>query len=208
MQRIAELNGVGFAYPSQGWLFRDLSLTVDHGDLIALVGPSGSGKSTLLAIIGGLAKPIEGDALTDPVRTTWVFQTPSGIPRRTALDLTALALLANGETRREANAKARRLLDQVGLSSRIDAMYRDLSGGEAQRVCLAQALATGRPLLLLDEPTAQLDPETAESMADVIASLAGAGRAVVIATHDERLAQRCKHTVELGFPVVSFDANA
>jgi ABC-type lipoprotein export system ATPase subunit len=127
----------------------------------------------------------------------WVFQNPHGVPNRTAEDLVALPLLARGSTYADARAAARERLDHVGLADVAASRFRDLSGGEAQRLMLARGMATRPDLLLVDEPTAQLDASTAQSVNRAIARIAEAETIVVVATHDARTRDACTATIDL-----------
>ena len=173
--------------------------------MAAVVGPSGSGKSTLLAICAGWMPPAEGTARTSaparpdrPPRIAWVFQNPHGAPHRTALDHVALPLLAHGVPTRAADERARRLLEEFGLAGAADRSFSTLSGGEAQRLLMARALAGSPDVLLVDEPTAQLDQTTAHRVADALTALHAQGTAVVIATHDPAVRDQCDQVIDLG----------
>ncbi|MDR2930969.1 MAG: ATP-binding cassette domain-containing protein [Propionibacteriaceae bacterium] len=189
---------VSHQFPGTGLLFRGLSLDLVAGDLVGLTGPSGSGKSTLLSLLAGWERPTQGQIVWDGVGSVgWVFQNPYGVPGRTALDHVALPLLAKGSTRRAANEKAVALLDRFGLSGLAERPYSALSGGEAQRLMLARAMAKSPDLLLVDEPTAQLDPAAAARVDDVLGQLANSSTIVVVATHDPRTAAACDRVVDL-----------
>lgn len=169
------------------------------GARIALVGPSGSGKSTLLHILGGLDKPTTGTVewpglgSFEELRPRWigfVFQTPSLFPALTAVQNVELPLILGGKAPTD-NATAMSLLDSLGLGGVADKLPEELSGGQAQRVAMARALAIGPKLILADEPTGQLDSVTAQLFFDVILKrLEGTDVALVIATHDEAVAAR------------------
>lgn len=192
-----EAQNVGHRYGDGPWLFRGVSLRVDPGALIAITGPSGSGKSTLLAALGGLLNPTEGEIVRGDATFAWVYQSASGIPRRTALDHVVYPLLAVGLSRSEAETEAHPILARVGLERHTDSPYATLSGGEAQRLALAQAIATGRTVILADEPTAQLDRATARTIAEAISQLADGQRAVVVATHDPLVMEICPTRLDL-----------
>ncbi|MEY2514620.1 MAG: putative transport system ATP-binding protein [bacterium] len=173
---------------------------VRHGDRIALVGPSGSGKSTLLHLIAGLDAPTHGDvswpaigarAELQPGRVAMIFQGPSLLPALTVLENVALALVLDGASDARARADARAALDMLSLGELALKLPEEISGGQAQRVAVARALA-GRPLLILaDEPTGQLDRASAATVVDVLLEAARhSGAALVVATHDPTVAGR------------------
>ena len=190
--------GLSHAFPGTGVLFADLDLDLRPGEIVAVVGPSGSGKSTLLSILAGWLTPTHGQVERRYIRTVgWVFQNPYGVPRRTALDHVVLPLLARGLTRARAEEQAVDLLRRFGLSTVGERQFRDLSGGEAQRLMLARAVATAADLLLVDEPTAQLDLATAATVNRVLAGIAKDDAIVVVATHDPRTRDACTRVVDL-----------
>lgn len=192
------LDGVGHRFSSERPLFSGLTTTLVAGRSCAIVGPSGAGKSTLLGLIAGETHPTEG-RIERPADVTiaWVFQNPFGVPRRTALDHAALPLLAAGRTRGDAEEEARALLRDFGLAGREQEQFRRLSGGEAQRLMLARAVASAPDLLLVDEPTAQLDRRTAETVNGVLGHLSGRGCIVVVATHDPATRDSCSTVLDL-----------
>lgn len=198
------INACGHRFAGANWLFRNVSFEAQPGSVTALVGPSGSGKSTLLAICGGLTQPAEGAVRWNGSErvpdSAWIFQESSGVARRSAVDHVALPLLARGYSRRQAELHARELLDKVDLAARAHAQYRHLSGGEGQRVALARALATGRQLMLADEPTAQLDRQTARLVCDLLRNVVQSGPAVIVATHDPAVAEMADRIVHLVTP--------
>jgi len=192
-----EANGVGHRF-GMTMLFESFSHTFLPGRSYSLTGPSGSGKSTLLALLSKTLAPTVGTI--DHVGVDhigWVFQNPFGAPRRTVIDHVVLALLAQGSTRAEAEPAARRLLERFGLVSRETAVFAELSGGEAQRLMLVRALAARPNLLLVDEPTAQLDPRTAATVDLALAETKDDGCIVIVATHDERTAEACDERIAL-----------
>lgn len=193
------VTGLGHAYPGSGPLFGDLSFEVASGELLSVVGPSGSGKSTLLHLLAGWMTPARGDIRLENVqRTQWVFQHPVGVAARSAIDHVTLPLMAAGSTRAAARPRAKDLLASFGLAGVADRRFGDLSGGEAQRLMLARALAAEPDLLLVDEPTAQLDPASSAAVTSVLTALAGAHTIAIVATHDPRLAQACDDVLEVG----------
>ena len=195
-------------------IFDDLDFILPVGEITALVGPSGSGKSSLLHIAGLLEKPTSGQvwiagrectSLDDIARTRirrhgigFVYQFHHLLPEFTAEENVILPQLIAGSSRGEARRRARELLDQLGLADRLDHRPAELSGGEQQRVAIARALAN-RPLLLLaDEPTGNLDPETAKRVHDKFLELIRIeGLAALIATHNVALARAMHRVVHL-----------
>jgi putative ABC transport system ATP-binding protein len=194
-------------------VLRGVDLDVQPGELVALIGRSGSGKSTLLNVIAGLEPPdggtvrVEGvdlGRLDDGRRTVFrrdrigiVFQAFNLIPVLSALDNVALpARLAGAGA--EAVRRARELLERVGLEARADAFPDELSGGEQQRVATARALVNRPAVVLADEPTGNLDAESAERTLALLAGLAGEdGRTVLLATHDPAAAARAGRVLAL-----------
>ncbi|WP_089913821.1 ABC transporter ATP-binding protein [Leifsonia sp. 21MFCrub1.1] len=178
-------------------LFDPISHTFAPGRLTGIVGPSGCGKSTLLGIVAGMIRPTTGRVERTSARCTWVFQNPHGVAQRRVLDHLSLPSLARGAPRCEADAEARELLTTFGLGDRADVTFGALSGGEAQRLMLARAVASRPDLLLVDEPTAQLDRAMAAHVNGVMGHLAGSGAAVVIATHDPATRDACDEIIDL-----------
>ncbi len=177
----------------------DVSCQIDAGDRIALVGASGSGKSTLLHILGGLDSPTLGAVAWPalgprsslrPGKVGLVFQTPSLFPALTVLQNVGLPLVLL-ERNDDIDAKAAAMLERFELSALAQKLPEELSGGQAQRVAMARALAAGPRLVLADEPTGQLDSATSRHFIDLtIDVLRKTGTALLIATHDEAVAER------------------
>ncbi|RMI06577.1 ATP-binding cassette domain-containing protein [Cellulomonas triticagri] len=192
------LHGVGHRFVGDDWLFRGIDAEFRRGTVTALTGPSGCGKSTLLALVAASLGPSEGRVdRTGVRRTAWVFQNPHGVARRTALDHVVLPLLARDHGRPEAEGLARDLLDRFGLSTVGTRPFAHLSGGEAQRLMLARAVATAPDLLLVDEPTAQLDPTSAATVSTTLGHLAASGSIVLVATHDPAARRACHAELDL-----------
>lgn len=206
------LDNVGFHFPGHPWLFRGVSACMTAGDVTAVVGPSGSGKSTMLALIAGWLCPNEGTlsishALeVSHARVNWVFQNPHGVPRRSAIDHVMVPLLARGLSIEDAHLQAEELMDDFHLAHVADRAFSTLSGGEGQRLMLARALASNPDVLLVDEPTAQLDQRTARQVSDTLHTLHQRGIAVVIATHDHAVRDQCSQIIDLA-DFISFDAD-
>jgi ABC-type polar amino acid transport system ATPase subunit len=165
-------------------ILRGVDLHADTGELVALMGLSGSGKTTMLRVIAGL-EPRDGGDVT-AAKVGMVFQFHYLFEHLCAIDNVTLAPI---EVLRlppaDARARAQQLLDQLGVGHRANALPRELSGGEAQRVAIARALAVDPPLLLLDEPTASLDPARRNDLGDALVQLARSGRALVMTSHDD-----------------------
>ncbi|TFB59623.1 ATP-binding cassette domain-containing protein [Cryobacterium sp. Sr3] len=196
---LVTVSGLGHWFHYGAPLFQDLNFQLTSGDLIAVLGSSGSGKSTLLAILAGWLKPAEGRVDVSPLSSiTWVPQNPFGVPGRTLLDHLVFPLIASGVKRSDAEFQASEALADFGLGGARMREFSQLSGGEAQRLMLARAAIGGAQIVLVDEPTAQLDPLSAQSVIDVLGKMAGEGRVVVVATHDTRVANSCRSTLTLG----------
>jgi ABC-type lipoprotein export system ATPase subunit len=193
-----EATGLGHSF-GDVTLFQNLEFAIDSGEMIALRGPSGSGKSTLLSILAGSVDPTSGYVAKDrDCRVGWVFQNPHGVARRTVLDHVVLPMLAKGARRSEAERSAREILADFRLESLATSAFRSLSGGEAQRLMLARALASSPDLLMVDEPTAQLDPLSAATIVQVLGRLRHEGVMVIVATHDDRVGGACTRSIHLG----------
>lgn len=206
-EHVVQLQDVGHGFQPNQWLFRGLNVTFTRGMITGISGPSGSGKSTLLSILAGWEKPRKGGVVVAHNATLrWVFQNPFGVPRRSAVDHVALPLLAKGQSRRTATEGARRLLDDFGLAARADSPFAALSGGEAQRLMLARAVAGGPDVILVDEPTAQLDRANAATVNAVLRALAARGAAVVVASHDTDTLRACGSVVNLAHYTEAIDA--
>ena len=192
---------------------RGVSLTLDRGDFIALVGASGSGKSTLLNMVGCLDTPDQGSVvldgqdvnrLSDDERSAlrnrkigFVFQSFNLLARATAVDNVALPLLYSGLSRDQRREAALRALERVGLGSRTGHRPDQLSGGQRQRVAIARALVNQPVLLLADEPTGNLDQRTGAEIVALFEELHHEGVTVVLVTHDHKLAERTGRQIEI-----------
>ena len=191
-----------------------ISLTISSGEFLALMGPSGSGKSTLLHIIAGIDRPTSGECIVQKVRVTelgesaladwrnqnvgFVFQTFNLIPVLTAFENVELPLLLmdlSSKRRRELVLTA---LDLVGLADRAKHLPRQLSGGQEQRVAIARALVTDPKLIVADEPTGNLDHQSAEDVLQILKTLSQqAGKTVIMVTHDPRAAAYGSRNIHL-----------
>ena len=193
---------------------RGVTLTVEQGDYLAVVGPSGSGKSTLMHLLGGLDRPTTGilrvggrdvsemtqDELAVVRNETlgFVFQAFQLLPRTSAVDNVAMPLVYRGVRRAERRRRAAAALEQVGMGHRLDHRPNQLSGGEQQRVAIARALVGDPQVLLADEPTGNLDTRTGEEVMALLEALNSTrGVAVVLVTHDRDVAARARRQVRV-----------
>ena len=171
-------------------ILRGVSFAAAHGEIVAVMGPSGSGKTTILRAIAGLERHDSGDIRMGGGRAGMVFQFHCLFEHLSAIDNVCLAPVhAHGVTRDDAVRRAHELMTAFGIDHRASAMPRELSGGEAQRVAIARALAVDPRVLLLDEPTASLDPDRRAELGALLVDLARQGRTLVVATHDEDFAR-------------------
>ncbi|MCO8271348.1 ABC transporter ATP-binding protein [Actinoplanes sp. TRM 88003] len=192
---------------------RGVSMTVERGDYVAIMGSSGSGKSTLMNILGALDVPTTGTYLLDGVDVSdladrqlalarnrligFIFQAFNLIPRMSAAGNVELPLAYAGIKPDERRRRARAALDVVGLAERARHEPNQLSGGQQQRVAVARALVTEPALLLADEPTGNLDTRSTEDVLDVFDQLSAAGRTIVIITHEPEVGARAKRLIRL-----------
>jgi putative ABC transport system ATP-binding protein len=195
------------------YALRDVTLTIDAGEFVAIVGPSGSGKSTMLNLIGGIDKPDEGqvwvdgkrvDALSENALAKWrgekigiVFQFFQLLPTLSALENAMLPMELRGTFASNRRARALESLARVGLAERAAQLPSELSGGEQQRVAIARALVNDPPILLADEPTGNLDTETGERVVALLANLHYAGKTIVLVTHEETLARAASRIIRV-----------
>ena len=195
-------------------VIKNIDLEIIEGEKLAIIGVSGSGKSTLLNLLGGLDDPTQGavtlngkqwSQLSPTDRAAWrnqhigfVYQFHHLLNEFSALENVSMPNLISGKTPAVAQQEATMLLTKVGLSERLHHRPAELSGGERQRVAIARALACKPSLVLMDEPTGNLDPKTAEAVLDLLIELnKDLGISLVVVTHDPLIAQRMDRTVRL-----------
>ena len=193
-----------------------IEISIQQGETFAIVGPSGSGKTTLLQIIGLLDSPTSGELyvrgkspedLNDKSKSRlrneffgFIYQFHHLMNEFTALENTMMPLLIRNQTTKEASAKAQDLLIRIGLEHRVNHKPHELSGGECQRVAVARALVTSPSLILADEPTGNLDPETADRVFDSFLDLnRSLNTSLIMVTHNQELAKRMDKVYELNF---------
>jgi cell division transport system ATP-binding protein len=189
---------------------RDVSLTIDKGEFVFLVGPSGSGKSTMIRLLLKELEPTEGRIIVGGRELNrlkrskvpmlrrnlgCVFQDFKLLPNRSAFENVAYALKVQGEPQRSIRAKVPEVLGLVGLSSKMTQMPDELSGGEQQRVSIARAFVNHPPLLICDEPTGNLDPDTSVGIMQLLYRINRTGTTVVMATHDREMVDKMRRRV-------------
>ena len=201
-------------HPNELEILHGIDLTVQEGEFLAIVGESGSGKSTMMNIIGALDKPTEGSYILDGVDMTaardnelsalrckkigFVFQTFNLIARVSARNIVELPLLYAGVPAARRAARAKELLELVGMGDRMNHQPSELSGGQKQRVAIARAMANDPAVLLADEPTGALDSATGRVVMDIFHKLhREQGKTILLITHSQELAAECERIVTL-----------
>ncbi|WP_214070217.1 ABC transporter ATP-binding protein [Mucilaginibacter sp. dw_454] len=192
---------------------KSVSLTINKGEFVALMGPSGSGKSTLMNILGCLDTPTKGEYILNGINVShmtdnelaevrnseigFVFQTFNLLPRNTALDNVALPLIYAGISKDDRKARARKALENVGLGNRTDHRPNELSGGQRQRVAVARALINDPSIILADEPTGNLDTKTSIEIMSLVEDIHAKGNTIILVTHEEDIAMHAHRIVRM-----------
>ncbi len=218
IEHIAKIYQVGL---EEVHALRDVSLTIDKNEYLAIMGPSGSGKSTLMNILGCLDTPTKGlytfsgnnvsemdDNELAEIRNKeigFVFQTFNLLTRSDALHNVELPLIYAGVGKEERRERAREALAQVGLEDRMDHKPNELSGGQRQRVAVARALVTKPSIILADEPTGNLDTKTGEDIMQLFEKLYEKGNTIILVTHEEYIAEHAKRILRLRDGLVEKD---
>ena len=210
---VLELEGVGRTYPGSPPVHAlgGVDLTIESGEMVAVIGPSGSGKSTLLNIMGTLDRPTDGRLLIEGIDTStlsdrklsglrssrlgFVFQSFHLIETLSALDNVATGLLYRGMSSRKRRSMAEAALERVGLGDKLRTLPTKLSGGQRQRVAIARAIVAEPSLVLADEPTGNLDSTTGAGIVELLHVLNANGATIVVITHDAELAAQLPRQV-------------
>lgn len=202
-------------------VLKGIDLDIERGEYLAIMGPSGSGKSTLMNLLGCLDTPTGGsyvlngkdvsqmsdDELAE-IRNKeigFVFQTFNLLPRTTALDNVALPMVYAGASKKERTARAEEVLEDVGLSDRMDHRPNQLSGGQRQRVAVGRALVNKPSIILADEPTGNLDSKTGDEIMGLFDEIHKAGNTVIMVTHEEEIAAHAHRIIRLRDGLIESD---
>lgn len=216
-----KLVNVGLTYPNLVNSLRNVSLHIAKQEFVFIVGPTGGGKSTLMKLVYRDAIPTSGKVFVfnrdvsklrmreipfHRRRIGVIFQDFLLLPHKSAFDNVAYALQIRGASGRQINQLVPEVLEWVGLSRRLKSLPHQLSGGEQQRVCIARALVNKPDILLADEPTGNIDPDTSQDIMDLMVRINARGTTVVVATHDERIVNSYrKRTVVISQGVIAAD---
>jgi len=224
MQQLITIKDIGRKYVIGSetiHALKSVSLTINKGEFVALMGPSGSGKSTLMNILGCLDTPTKGEYILNGINVSqmtdsqlaevrnkeigFVFQTFNLLPRSTALDNVALPLIYAGVSKNERNKRASQGLENVGLGNRQHHKPNELSGGQRQRVAIARALINHPSIVLADEPTGNLDTKTSVEIMALIEEIHAKGNTIIIVTHEEDIAQHAHRIVRMRDGLIADD---
>lgn len=214
MSSIIKIENISKVYDTgavQVHALRDVSLSIEEGDFVAIMGQSGSGKSTLMNILGCLDKPTSGIYELDGINVSktenrdlssirnkkigFVFQSFNLIPRTSSLKNVELPMIYAKMGKKERQKRAKELLERVGLGDRLDHMPNEISGGQKQRIAIARALANKPSIILADEPTGNLDTASSEEIMNLFTELNNEGVTVIVVTHEDNIAEYTKRTI-------------
>jgi putative ABC transport system ATP-binding protein len=224
MEPLITINDIGRKYVIGTEIIhalKSVSLTINKGEFVALMGPSGSGKSTLMNILGCLDTPSKGEYILNGINVShmtendlaevrnseigFVFQTFNLLPRNSALENVALPLVYAGIGRDERLDRAKKSLENVGLGNRVTHKPNELSGGQRQRVAVARALINNPSIILADEPTGNLDTKTSIEIMGLIEDIHDKGNTIILVTHEEDIAQHAHRIVRMRDGLVEKD---
>jgi len=224
MEPLITINDIGRKYVIGSEIIhalKSVSLTINKGEFVALMGPSGSGKSTLMNILGCLDTPSKGEYILNGINVShmtendlaevrnseigFVFQTFNLLPRNTALENVALPLVYAGIGRDERLDRAKKTLENVGLGNRVTHKPNELSGGQRQRVAVARALINNPSIILADEPTGNLDTKTSIEIMGLIEDIHDKGNTIILVTHEEDIAHHAHRIVRMRDGLVEKD---
>jgi len=216
MQPLITINDLGRKYiigTEVIHALKSVSLTINKGEFVALMGPSGSGKSTLMNLLGCLDTPTKGQYVLNGINVSqmtdselaevrnkeigFVFQTFNLLPRSTAQDNVALPLIYAGIKKKDRDTRSLQALENVGLGNRVHHKPNELSGGQRQRVAVARALINNPSIILADEPTGNLDTKTSIEIMGLIEEIHSKGNTIIIVTHEEDIAQHAHRIVRM-----------
>jgi len=214
MSGIIKLNNISKVYDTgvvSVHALKDVNLTIEEGEYVAIMGQSGSGKSTLMNILGCLDNPSGGEYILDGIDVSksagnevskirnkkigFVFQSFNLIPRTSALKNVELPMIYAKMPKRERNARAVELLTKVGLADRLDHMPNEISGGQKQRIAIARALANEPSIILADEPTGNLDSASSVEIMNLFTQLNNEGVTVIVVTHEDEVAEYTRRII-------------
>ncbi|GHE23679.1 ABC transporter ATP-binding protein [Sphingobacterium griseoflavum] len=213
---LIQIEDIGRAYiigSEEIHALKSVSLNINKGEFVALMGPSGSGKSTLMNILGCLDTPSKGTYILNGINVSdmsenelaevrnkeigFVFQTFNLLPKSTALDNVALPLIYAGLSKKKREDQALKALVDVGLGNRVDHKPNELSGGQRQRVAVARALINNPSIILADEPTGNLDTKTSIEIMGLLENIHAKGNTIILVTHEEDIAQHAHRIVRM-----------
>lgn len=195
------------------YALKDISLNINKGEFVAIIGPSGSGKSTLMHVIGLLDKPTSGEVFLEGEEVHnlseikqaelrnkhigFIFQVFNLLPRTSALENVEIPLIYSGIAKKERDQRAMKALETVGLKDKLQNKPSQLSGGQQQRVAIARALINNPSLILADEPTGNLDSKSGEEILSLLSKLNKEGNTIVVVTHDADIAKRARRIITI-----------